>query len=419
MTDTHEVFERLETECRMYCREIPAVFDRAAGSVLTSEDGQDYLDFFSGAGALNYGHNHPVMRDALLDYLQSGRVIHGLDLHTTAKRGLLNAFDEVLFQPNGWDYKIQFTGPTGTDANEAALKLARLVTGRRRVVAFNGSYHGMSIGSLSVSGSNKLRSRGGPLLEETTFVPFEDGPYGPFDSLAFLQRLSDDVGSGQELPAAVIVETVQIQAGVYTASDEWLKGLRSWTHDNGVMLIVDEVQTGCGRTGPFFSFEGSGIVPDMVTTAKSIGGFGLPLAIVLIDRKADAWHPGDHTGTFRGNQLAFVAGEIALRLWTDESFLDLLAANHVAMESAREKFRSGPGVVGCRGQGMLAGIDFGRGNSDAALDFQQNALSAGVIVERCGPAGEVVKLMPPINTPTDQLSEGLQRLYSTLEGLKV
>jgi diaminobutyrate-2-oxoglutarate transaminase len=418
MTQATEVFERLETECRMYCRDLPVVFDRAAGSMVVSESGEEYLDFFSGGGALNYGHNEPTMANAAIDYLQSGRLLHALDLHTTAKRDLLTAFDQILFQPNHWDYKVQFTGPTGTDANEAALKLARLVTGRRRIVSFNGSYHGMSIGSLSVSGNKRLRGAGGPLLAETTFVPYENGPYGPFDSIDYLVRLAEDAINGQELPAAVIVEPVQIQAGVYPASAQWLQALRDWTREHGVLLIMDEIQTGCGRTGRFFAFEKAGIVPDLVTCAKSISGSGLPMACVLISREHDAWRPGHHTGTFRGNQLAFVTAKLALELWTHQPFLDLVKANSDALADAVAGFASERVVVGCRGEGMLAGIDFALGNTKIAKDFQQLALRQGVIVERCGPNGEVAKLMPPVNTPTDQLVSGLSRLRDALHSMK-
>jgi diaminobutyrate-2-oxoglutarate transaminase len=418
MTEATEVFERLETECRMYCRDLPVVFDRGSGSVITSETDEDYLDFFSGGGALNYGHNEPTMNGAAIDYLTSGRILHALDLHTTAKRDLLTTFEEVLFAPNNWDYKVQFTGPTGTDANEAALKLARLITGRRRIVSFNGSYHGMSIGSLSVSGNKRLRNVAGPLLAETTFVPYEDGPHGPFDSIDYLIRLGKDAGSGQELPAAVIVEPVQIQAGVYPASTQWLQALREWTREHGVLLIMDEIQTGCGRTGSFFSFTKSGIVPDMVTCAKSISGLGLPMACVLIAREFDMWKPGDHTGTFRGNQLAFVTASIALRLWNQQPFLDRLRANTATMTRAAASFTDQPVVAACRSQGMLTGIDFGLGNTKIAKDFQKLALRDGVIVERCGPNGEVAKLMPPINTPTDQLADGLDRLGRALRSMR-
>ncbi|MFE5672709.1 diaminobutyrate--2-oxoglutarate transaminase [Agromyces sp. NPDC056523] len=412
------IFERLETECRAYSRDIPAVFATASGTTVTAEDGREYLDFFSGAGALNYGHNDPEMIAAVTGHLASGGILHALDMFTPAKRDLLAAIDETLLQPNGWDYKVQFTGPTGTDANEAALKLARLATGRRGVVAFRGSYHGMSAGSLSVSGSRRLRSAGGALLDGVTFVPYENGPDGPFDTIEYLDRHFADASGGSELPAAVIVEGVQIQAGVYAASAQWLSDLRAWTRAKRIVLILDEVQTGVGRTGPFFSFQHAGIVPDIVTTAKSIGGLGLPLAMVLLAREIDVWQPGDHTGTFRGNQLAFVAGAVALRRWQRPDFLALIEANTEALAGALQTYAAAPAVRATRGLGLIGGIDFGPDDAASATAFQRAALEAGVIVERCGRSGEVVKLMPPITTPTPQLVEGLDRLGAILDGAR-
>ena len=401
-----ETFERLESNVRMYCRDLPLVFDTAQGSRIRGEDGREYLDFFAGAGALNYGHNDPRMRDALIAYLSANGVTHALDLHTTTKRQFLEAIERDLFKPRGWDYKVQFTGPTGADAVEAALKLARKATGRTKVVSFCGAYHGMTAGALAVTGN---RTRRGPgLSTDVVFVPYEDSPYGEFDSIGFLERLANDQGSGSELPAAVIVESVQIQAGVYPASNQWLQRLRKWTTDHGVLLICDEIQAGCGRTGDFFGFERSGVVPDLITCAKSIGGFGLPMAIVLLRAGLDVWQPGDHIGTFRGNQLAFLTARIALSYWHDEQFLKLLADNCAAMERAVAGFAEIPGVASARCRGMIAGIDFGRGNVEVAKDAQQRVLQAGVLVDRCGPNGEIIKLMPPLNTPTDQLEDGLR-----------
>ncbi|RGE22038.1 diaminobutyrate--2-oxoglutarate transaminase [Leucobacter sp. wl10] len=411
---TVETFERRESNVRMYCRDVPIVFDTAQGTVLRGEDGREYLDFFAGAGALNYGHNDPRMRDAIIGHLRGRAVVHGLDLFTRVKRELLETIEQQLLGPRDLDYRVQFTGPTGADANEAALKLARKATGRSRVVAFNGGYHGMTAGAYAVSGGRSAGKNFGSLTHDVTFVPFEDGPHGEFDSLGFLRRLVEDRRSGTDVPAAVIVEAVQIQAGVFGASAKWLRDLRDWTREHGIVLILDEVQAGCGRTGQFFSFERSGIVPDIVTTAKSISGFGLPMALNLIAPALDVWEPGEHTGTFRGNQLSFVTARIALAYWTDPAFLELVSRNCATMNDAvtgahgREGFIGLPGVESARVRGLIAGVDFGLGNADAAHAAQRRALEAGVLVERCGPNGEVIKLMPPINTPTERLVEGLQ-----------
>ena len=408
------LFEELESNVRSYCRGVPLVFTTAEGPYIRSEDGQEILDFFSGAGALNYGHNDPKMVSAMIAHLQAGGVLHGLDFYTVHKRALMQAFEEHLLKPRGWDFKIQFCGPTGADANEAALKLARKITGRSGVVAFNGGYHGMTRGALAVSGAKDLRAVDGSSNFDVTFVPYENSSYGPFDSIGYLERLADDAGSGFELPAAVIVEAIQIQAGVYRASTEWLKQLRKWTSEHGVILICDEVQSGCGRSGSFFAFETSQIVPDIITCAKSISGSGLPMAVLFMRRELDHWQPGEHTGTFRGNQLAFVTASIALQYWSQADFRDRLREN---VDAIKEFARDVEGLdlpVTCRAYGLIAGIDFGQSGSEEAAKAQSEALGAGVLVERCGPRHEVVKLMPPINCEAESLLEGLHRVKRVL-----
>ena len=411
---TTEVFERRESAARMYCRDVPVVFRRAQGSEIYGEDERRYLDFFAGAGALNYGHNDPEMAQAMIDHLGAQGVVHGLDLHTTYKRDFLSSIEEHLLGPRGWDYRVQFTGPTGADANEAALKLARKATGRTTIIAFNGGYHGMTAGALAVSGSRAGQRRIGALTDDVIFVPYEDGPLREVDSMTALERLVDDARGGVELPAAVIVEPVQIQAGVYSASDSWLRELWDWTRKHGIVLIVDEVQSGCGRTGDFFAFESSGIEPDIVTCAKSIGGFGMPMALALIRSELDVWRPGEHTGTFRGNQLAFLTAQIALRRWSAPGFTEAVDQAASVLKEGVRRLASLSDVRAARERGLIAGIDFGRGRSERARDVQRLSLERGLLVERCGPEGEVIKLMPPITTPQAQLEEGLGLLEGTV-----
>ncbi|WP_352813829.1 diaminobutyrate--2-oxoglutarate transaminase [Mesorhizobium sp. M0965] len=408
------VFERMESNVRMYPRDVPMVFDTAVGARIKAEDGREYIDFFAGSGALNYGHNDPRMRDALVQYLNHNGVTHGLDLHTTMKRRFLETIERQLFEPRGWDYKVQFTGPTGADAVEAALKLVRKATGRSKVVSFYGAFHGMTLGALSISGN--IRKRGNSVLpDHVIFVPYEDSPHGAFDSMAYLERMVNDQGSGTELPAGVILESIQIQAGVYAASNDFLQRLRKWTKDNGIALILDEIQTGCGRTGDFFGFEQSGIKPDIITCAKSISGYGLPMAIVLIDPEWDAWEPGEHTGTFRGNQLAFLTAQIGLDYWSDPAFLSLIRTNAQTMENAVVGLGDKQGIVATRCHGLIAAIDFGRGNGGLTRAAQQRAISAGLVVERCGPDSEMLKLMPPININNDDLVEGLNIISDAID----
>ncbi|MFI6844219.1 diaminobutyrate--2-oxoglutarate transaminase [Kitasatospora sp. NBC_00085] len=411
-----KIFEELESEVRLYCRKFPAVFERAKGVELHAEDGRTFTDFFCGAGTLNYGHNNDFIKARVAGYLAADGIAHGLDMYTVAKREFLTAFADTVLRPRGLDYKAQFTGPTGTDAVEAALKLARKHTGRTGVVAFTGAYHGMSRGSLAVTGSRRARRAGGVSGQDVTFIPYEDGPQGPFDSIGYLERLLADPSSGVDLPAAVILEPMQMEGGVYPASSAWLRALRELTERHGILLILDEIQAGCGRSGRFFCFEHAGIVPDVVTLSKSLSGYGLPLSMVLFKRELDAWEPGEHTGTFRGNQLAFVAATAACELWRQDSFHTHLAAAIERLDRfCGELDELGQDLV-TRGRGMALGIDLGASGGPLRADrLQRHAFEQGLIVELCGRDDEVVKLLPPLTVDLALLDRGLDVL---LQGLR-
>src|SRR5690554_6246978 len=288
------IFERHESEVRSYCRSFPAVFETAKGAWITDENGKRYLDFFAGAGVLNYGHNPDRLKKALIDYVSADGITHALDMYTTAKRRFIERFQEVILAPRGMDYKLQFPGPTGTNAVESALKLARKVTGRERMVSFTNAFHGMTLGSLAVTGNGFKRAGAGVPLNNTLAVPFEGYLGDETDTLDYLARMLEDDGSGLDTPAAVIVETVQAEGGINVASIEWLRRLREVTREHGVLLIIDDIQVGCGRTGKFFSFEEAGIQPDMITLSKSLSGYGLPFALLLIQPEHDQWAPGEH-----------------------------------------------------------------------------------------------------------------------------
>ncbi|MFD9804847.1 aspartate aminotransferase family protein, partial [Streptomyces sp. NPDC059071] len=304
------VFEALESNVRGYCRSWPTVFDTASGAWLTDENGKEFLDFFAGAGTLNYGHNNPVFKKALVDYIMADGITHALDMSTVAKRRLLETMRDLVFVPRGLDYKVQFPGPTGANAVEAALKLARKVTGRTTVLNFTNAFHGMTLGALSVTGNAAKRAGAGVPLVHATPMPY-DGYLDEPEDFSWMRRALDDSSSGLDKPAAVIVETVQGEGGVNVARAEWLRALAELCSARGILLIVDDVQMGCGRTGGFFSFEVAGITPDIVCLSKSISGYGLPMALVLMRRELDQWAPGEHNGTFRGNNAAFVTAEVA------------------------------------------------------------------------------------------------------------
>ncbi|MEU3600711.1 diaminobutyrate--2-oxoglutarate transaminase [Streptomyces sp. NPDC006798] len=405
------VFETLESEVRSYCRGWPAVFDRAQGSRLTDEDGHSYLDFFAGAGSLNYGHNNPVLKRALLDYLERDGITHGLDMATTAKRSFLETFENLVLRPRDMPHKVMFPGPTGTNAVEAALKLARKVKGRESVVSFTNAFHGMSLGSLAVTGNAFKRAGAGIPLVHGTPMPFDNYFDGTVPDFLWFERLLEDQGSGLNKPAAVIVETVQGEGGINVARPEWLRALKELCERRDMLLIVDDIQMGCGRTGGFFSFEEAGIVPDIITLSKSISGYGLPMSLCLFLPELDIWEPGEHNGTFRGNNPAFVTATAALRTyWADGELEKQTARRGEQIEQsllALAGESDDPGFS-FRGRGLVWGLEFP--DTDRASAICARAFELGLLLETSGPEGEVVKLLPPLTVSPDELDEGLRVL---------
>jgi diaminobutyrate-2-oxoglutarate transaminase len=405
------VFETLESEVRSYCRGWPTVFDRARGSRLYDEDGHVYLDFFAGAGSLNYGHNNPVLKRALLDHLERDGVTQGLDMATTAKRTFLETFQNLVLRPRDLPYKVMFPGPTGTNAVEAALKLARKVKGRESVVSFTNAFHGMSLGSLAVTGNAFKRAGAGVPLVHAVPLPY-DGYLDGSDELAeflWLERLLEDRGSGLDTPAAVIVETVQGEGGVNVARPEWLRALAALCERRDMLLIVDDIQMGCGRTGAFFSFEEAGIVPDIVTVSKSISGYGLPMSLTLFKPELDVWEPGEHNGTFRGNNPAFVTSAAALAAyWADDQTEKQTLVRGEQVEQALLALVDEHRDAVHRGRGLVWGVEFtDRGRASAVC---RRAFELGLLLETSGPEDEVVKLLPPLTVTPGELDEGLRVL---------
>jgi diaminobutyrate-2-oxoglutarate transaminase len=402
-----ETIQRLESEVRGYVRNFPCVFTHARGACLTDEDGREYIDFFAGAGVMNYGHNHPGLKRALLDYMSEDRIIHSLDMATEAKIRFLERFEEVILKPRGMDYRVQFPGPTGTNAVEAALKLARKVTGRERVISFTNAFHGMTLGSLAVTGNSFKRAGAGVPLSHVSMMPFDSYlDEGKDQSLALLEALLGDEGSGVDKPAAAIIETVQAEGGVNVARMEWLKELAAILKRHDVLLIVDDIQVGCGRTGPFFSFEPAGIEPDIVCLSKSLSGFGLPLAVTLMRPDLDQWAPGEHNGTFRGHNPAFVTATAALDFWADDG-LERETGRKAAKISERLQalVRRIPVQAEARGRGLIQGIDFA--DVSLAAECSRRAFERGLIIETAGVDDQVLKLLPPLMIPDADLEAGL------------
>ncbi|MFD1714488.1 diaminobutyrate--2-oxoglutarate transaminase [Amnibacterium flavum] len=414
-----DTFNRRESEVRGYIRSFPVVFDSARGSVLHAADGREFLDFFAGAGAVNYGHNNPAFTRALIEYLESDGIIHGLDMATSAKKAFIEAFEKFVLEPRGFDYKIQFTGPTGANAVEAALKVARQATGRSNVVAFTNAFHGLSLGGLSATGSSHYREAAGVALGDVARLPFDGYLGAGVDTLDLFEKMLGDPGSGLDKPAAVILEAVQGEGGINVASGPWLQRLRRITADNGILLILDEIQSGIGRTGSFFAFEESGIVPDIVTVSKSISGSGLPMSLVLLRPGVDVWKPGDHTGTFRGNNLAFVSARVALEeYWADSALTDGVKAKSEILRTELERLAAAHPELGAvvRGRGLMYGFAVD-GDRSLAARISAEAFSRGLIIETSGAFDEVLKFLPALTISEDELGRGLRIVEESLDAL--
>lgn len=411
-----EAFESYESEVRSYCRHFPTVFRTAKGADFFDEDGRKYIDFFCGAGAVNYGHNNDYIKQKLISYLESDGVMHALDMYTVPKREFIETFEEKVLRPRGLDYKIQFPGPTGTNANEAALKLARKVKKRRNVFALMGAFHGMTLGSLALTTDKASRRGAGVPLDNVTFIP---APYmfPELDTIAYMQRLLDDDHSGIEKPAALFIETIQAEGGIRVFDSQWLRDVRSFCDKNDILLVVDDVQVGCCRSGSFFSFERAGIQPDIVTLSKSIGGYGFPLALTLLKPEIDVWNPGEHNGTFRGNQMAFVAAKAGLEYMLENDVeQQVRKKGQIISDFITSKILPIDSRLELRGLGMIWGIEFEnipeKGLADKVIE---KCFEHGLIIEGAGRKNSVVKLMPPLVISEQELTEGLEIILRSVK----
>lgn len=405
-----EIFARRESEARSYCRSFPTAFVKAQGSEMTDAQGNTYIDFLAGCSSLNYGHNDPDMKAALIAHITADGVTHGLDMHTGAKAEFLRAFEDIILKPRGMDYKVMMTGPTGTNAVEAAMKLARKVTGRRNIIAFTNGFHGMTMGALSCTGNaGKRAGAGGGSLCGTTHMPYE-GAFGPdVDSLRIIEEMLGNPSSGVDAPAAFIIEPVQGEGGLNAASTAFMQGVARLAKEHGALLIVDDIQAGCGRTGTFFSFEEMGIEPDLIPMAKSFSGMGLPFAALLIKPEHDIWGPAEHNGTFRGNTHAFVTARVAIeKFWADDAFQKSIAAKSEILRNALMRIADAIPGSSLKGRGMMQGVDVGCGTLAAAICAR--AFEKGLIIETSGAHDEVVKVLAALTTPEATLKTGLDIL---------
>ena len=410
---THDPIAHIESSVRGYARLFPTVFTSAKGSYLHNNLGESFIDFFCGAGTLNYGHNNERAQQALLDYIQADGIQHSLDTVTAAKVAFLDRLANQILLPRDMDYKVQFTGPTGTNAVEAAIKLARKHKQRSHVVAFTNAYHGHSLGSLALTGNDYYHSEHYGSRNNVSHLPFDGYLGSEVDTSILLQRMIEDQSSGLPLPAAVILETIQGEGGINVASDDWLRRVAEICKKNDILLIVDDIQVGNGRTGKFFSFEHAGIEPDIVCLSKSIGG-GLPLSLVLIRPECDAWQPGEHTGTFRGNNLAFVAAEAVLSHWEDPDFELQIQQRGQIVQSRLQSIcqRNEDLDFELRGRGMIWGLDVRDGN--LASQIIREAFSNQLLIESSGADDQVLKVMAALTIETETLVQGLDVLEAAV-----
>jgi len=405
----------LESQVRSYSRSWPVVFDRAVGSTMYDTEGNPYIDFFAGAGSLNYGHNNPALKKVIVDYFTADRVVHSLDMFTEAREDFLATFHRQILQPRGLDHKVIFPGPGGANAVEAALKLARKVTGRESVISFTNGFHGMTLGALSVTGNAMKRGGAGIPLVHSTPMPYDDYFDGDVPDFIYLERLLTDAGGGLNEPAAVIVETVQGEGGINTARIEWLQRLAALCKEHGILLIVDDIQMGCGRTGAFFSFEEAGIVPDIICLSKSISGYGLPMALTLVRPELDIWEPGEHNGTFRGISPAFATAAEAIRLyWADDRLKQSTLARGLHIESRFNALVASfpEHELVAKGRGLARGLQFASG--ELAGKVAKAAFDGGLLVETSGPDDEVVKLLPALTITDAEFDAGMRILEDAI-----
>ena len=409
--DELSTFNRLESNVRSYCRSFPVVFKKAQGAILEDEKGRKYIDFLAGAGALNYGHNNPLLKRELLKYIESDGITHGLDMATRAKRDFMETFEKLILKPRKMKYKLQFTGPTGTNAVEAALKIARKAMGRQTIVAFTNGFHGVTLGSVAATANSHFREGCGIAPQGTVFMPY-DGYLGDnVDTIQYLDKVLTDGSSGLDHPAAVILETIQGEGGTNVGSFEWLRSLEEVCRKHDILLIVDDIQVGCGRTGTFFSFEEAGISPDIITLSKSLSGYGIPMSMVMMKPELDQWKPAEHNGTFRGNNMAFVTARVALEhYWRDASFSQEVKRKGKIVRSRLSKLvrMDDSDIISARGRGLMQALDCQSG--ELAKKITSTAFENGLVLETSGSNDQVVKCLIPLTITDEQLNQGLDIL---------
>ncbi len=417
---------RRESNARTYPRHLPLAIAEASGSFVRDVDGNVFIDFLCGAGVLSLGHNHPELVHAASEQLT--RLVHGLDFPTPAKDAFVEAQLSMLPPSMRDRMRIHFCGPTGANAVDAALKLCKTATGRGDVISFQGGFHGSSHAAMAVTGLVEQKSPVPNGMPGVHFFPFSYCARCPVDlqpdscttnCIGFAEHALTDVNGGVPLPAAVIVELVQGEGGVIPATCDFVQRLRALTLELGIPLVVDEVQTGCGRTGTWYAFEQYDIEPDVIVASKALSGIGQPVAVILYDESLDKWAPGAHTGTFRGNQLAFAAGAEAVRIIRRDGVLENVQARGHQIDDLLAPLQDLPWVREIRGLGLMWGVELadpvtGRPAGQLARMVQARALRQGLILECGGRDDCVVRMLPPLNVTADVVATACEILVDVV-----
>ncbi|CAM4007276.1 aspartate aminotransferase family protein [Paenibacillus alkaliterrae] len=427
---------RRESNARSYPRRIPIAINEAFGIYVKDVEGKTYIDCLAGAGTLALGHNHPVVIEAIKKLLEEKRPLHTLDITTPIKE----EFVEELFGSLPADFsrnaRIQFCGPSGSDAVEAALKLVKTATGRRSIMTYQGGYHGMTHGSLSLMGNLGPKKEVANLMPDVHFLPYPyryrcpfgiGGEEGHRIGSAYIERLLDDPESGIVQPAGMIMEIVQGEGGVIPAPDEWMREIRRMTEEKSIPLIIDEVQTGLGRTGKMYAFEHAGITPDVLVLSKAIGG-SLPLAVVVYREELDKWAPGAHAGTFRGNQMAMATGTATIKFIKENRLAEMAELNGERLVSQLQQIQKQTNSIkDIRGRGLMIGVEIVNTEKPAdhlgtypaypelASRIQQECFKRGLILELGGRHGSVVRFLPPLIVTSQQIDTISDIFYEAIK----
>lgn len=417
-----------ESSARSYPRKFPIALAKAKGAWLEDVEGNRYIDFLNGAGTLALGHNDDEINQAMVDLIQSGAPLHTLDLTTPVKDEFTETLFSILPPEMASHAKVQFCSPAGTDATDAAIKLCKTATGRSTVIAFSGGYHGMSHGSMALTGNNNAKLRVMNIMPGVQFMPYPysyrcpmglGGEAGTKACVAYLERFLKDPENGMTKPAAIILEAIQGEGGAIPAPIEFLREVRRITKELDIPMICDEIQCGMGRSGKMFAFEHAGIIPDVILISKAIGG-SQPLAVVVYDEKLDVWGPGAHAGTFRGNQLAMAAGTVVMRRISKPEFLAEVTRKGELMKQRLLDLQKQVRIIGdVRGKGLMLGIEFvdprkepdlmghPAPSGEFAARIQHICLENGLIMEKGGRDGSVMRCLCALNITDDEINQAM------------